>query len=327
MKRGVPTSWLLPVIKLVVGLLAAVWLLGALLGAADQGLLAGEAWTMASSWLFVAGWLLLPVGLAALWWWTLFFSAGARLPLAGLMVAQGMAWAGRYMPGKAGLLVAKLTVAREAGTSVRLLGRTVLAEQILFIIAGFCLAVIFLPINAQWLQSLEDYWPGVLMLSSLPVDNQWLWRSLSIALLFGGAWLALALSTRMLSLPRIPATRLKWALVLCGHFLLHLMVGLAVYPLLAVMMPIAVGELGLLGVVAVFALANCAGILAFIAPAGLGIREAVLALFLSHGAGFEAALAAAAWVRVLTLVADAAFSALAVSVGWLLGRKNARVET
>ncbi|MDZ7790561.1 MAG: hypothetical protein U5L08_08740 [Xanthomonadales bacterium] len=281
---------------------------------------------MSGTWVFVVGWILLPAGLGALWWWTLAFSTGARLPLAGLMVTQGMAWAGRYMPGKAGLVIAKLTVAREAGTSWRLLGRTVLAEQILFIIAGLCFAFVFLPFDAQWLHRLGDSWLSGSMLSSLSEGNQWFWRSLAIALLVGGGWLALAVSTRMLSLPRLQTTRLKWALVLCGHFLLHLLVGLAVYPLLSAMLPIAAGELGVLGVAAVFALANCAGILAIIAPAGLGVREAVLALCLSHGAGFDAALAVAAWVRVLTLIADGAFSGLAISAGWLLGRKNAAVE-
>jgi uncharacterized membrane protein YbhN (UPF0104 family) len=53
-----------------------------------------------------------------------------------------------------------------------------------------------------------------------------------------------------------------------------------------------------------FVLAPIAGFLAFAAPAGVGVREAVLSVGLAPAVGPEAAIAAAVLSRAGTLVAD-----------------------
>lgn len=312
-------GWLLPALKGVFGLLAAFWLGWAFFGASEQdGTLAG-GWRQMESWLFVIGWSFFPLGLAVLWRWTLVFFADVRLAASTTLTAQGLAWAGRYMPGKAGLLLGKLTIVKELSATWRELSFSVLAEQMLYVLAGFAVVALMLPLDAHMLQAAAI---SGLVDKALVLAAEWLWRGIAFGGVLFAAWLALKVAARMLSISPLRGLLPQWLLVFGGHFLLQLMVGAALYPLVVQMLPLAAGALGVTGVAAVFALANCAGILAIVAPAGLGVREAVLAVCLSHEVGFDAALQVAVWVRVLTLVADAAFAGLAIGAGWALSKKD-----
>jgi len=118
-----------------------------------------------------------------------------------------------------------------------------------------------------------------------------------------------------------------WPGLLLGHVVLHVLVGISLYPLITGLLPDAAALLGLSGLVTVLALANIVGIVAVFAPAGLGVRELVLAYFLAVGGDYEAALVVAVYIRILTLLADLGFSLLAGTCGMLLHRSTSRVET
>ena len=114
--------------------------------------------------------------------------------------------------------------------------------------------------------------------------------------------------------------RSSWPGLILGHIGLHVLVGISLFPLLAALLPDAAVQLGLVGVIGALALANVSGILALFAPAGLGVRELVLAFILAVGGDYESALVVAVFVRVLTLLADVMFSLVAGSVGALIGQ-------
>jgi len=312
-------GWLLPSLKAIFGLLAIFWLGWAFFGASKQGTMLAGGWRQTESWLFVIGWSFFPLGLAALWRWTLTFFAGTRLAVSTTLMAQGLAWAGRYMPGKAGLLLGKLAIVKEVSATWRELSFSVLAEQMLYVLAGFAVVALLLPLDAHMLQAAAI--TGMVD-KALELAAEWLWRGIAFGGVLLAAWVALMTAARMLSISPLHGLMPQWLLVFGSHVLLQLMVGAALYPLVVQMLPLAAGALGVTGVAAVFALANCAGILAIVAPAGLGVREAVLAVCLSHEVGFDAALQVAVWVRVLTLVADAAFAGLAIGAGWALSKKD-----
>ena len=82
----------------------------------------------------------------------------------------------------------------------------------------------------------------------------------------------------------------------------------------------------LLYVISLLAAANVAGILAFFAPAGLGVREAVLVAGLAPYLSAGDALGIAAILRVLTLLADLIFVSLTGGVALLARRRRAGSE-
>lgn len=71
-------------------------------------------------------------------------------------------------------------------------------------------------------------------------------------------------------------------------------------------------------------LAGVLGIVAFFAPAGLGVKEGVLVGFLTPVVGGPVAATLAVLVRLMTVAADVAFLALAEGLGLLAGRAPGR---
>lgn len=292
--------------------LAMLW---ALLAADFSSALLAGSWFSVAAVLFLFCWFLLPLGLGLLWRWNLRWSSGLNLTVQNSLVTQGLAWGGRYLPGKAGLYAAKIgALGFESGTK-RTLAYSVLVEQVLFVIAGAVVALVLLPwpllvpgmakFDARWLDiswlAFSPWWLPSLFALALGL----------IALTFAGLHYfgkRLKLSTRAFSPGR-------WGILLGGHVVLHLVVGLGLYPLVKFLLPETAAMLGPWGVAAALALANTAGILAFFAPAGLGVRELVLAFVLALGTDLETALAVSIYVRLVSLLADLAF----FGVSWFGG--------
>lgn len=263
-------------------------------------------------------------------WWALLASA----PLFVAVVVQAYAWIAlidhltgahvargralvlffdsqiaRYTPGKVGLPVVRMAGAQEIGAPARLVGASVLIEVLSWAALGGgvgLLAVVALSEQYDAAHKLLGAlaWPvfaallvGVLVL--LVVDRQRLPARLNEALKLRGAG-ALA-----------PFSMLALQLVFWVCWGVH---GYLVAHAYGVRSADAVGQAGF------FLLAPVAGFLALAAPAGIGVREAVLAVGLSPLLGGSGALSAAALSRGLSLFAD-------VST-WLivryLGRRRAR---
>ena len=291
-----------------------------LLGADFSQAPSRDIWRQPAVWLFILGWMVLPTGLAILWRWNLAFNFDIRLSLAVCMTTQALAWTGRYLPGKAGLWLAKLGITVDLAQNRKRLGHSVLAEQLLFLMTGMILAAVLMP------------WHVVLSLPEVvsTVPDAFLqfgksvWWLPLLAVLFFLVFVAMfvvfiALGKKLGGMVGWWSAP-HWMLLAAGHGILHVLVGLSLYPLIVVLLPSAAETLGVSGVIAALALGNCVGILAIFAPAGLGVREVVLALCLSENIGFPGALSVAVFLRLLTLLADAGFALLAWSLGSLWQR-------
>lgn len=276
-----------------------------------------------AAWLFLFAWITLPIGLAWLWSLQVRWVTSIRIPMSCAFRIQGLAWAGRYLPGKAGLWIAKVALARSEQIPARSLAITVLSEQVLFLLAGAIVGV-----AALWACRQPIFLAALTKLQAHAVTGQ----SQEIGSVLALVGLAVAVSALLLVRVRRPLQAWFRALqghlpsppgllkLLIAHGLLHVLVGIGLFVLLQHLLPESAKQLGIIGTVGALAIANVAGIAAVFAPAGLGVREVVLAALLAIEGNFEAALSAAVLVRALTLVADAGFSLMAVALGSDLGR-------
>lgn len=254
-----------------------------------------SAWLMEpAAYGFIVCWMLTAFLLGAAWSRVVSVYLGIRLDLADWLPIQAVAWAGRYLPGKIGLMAGKLVLLERPGLSVKLLAFSVLFEQFAFVAAGCVLALV-------WGPSLEVFPVQGLEL----VDSVW-WRwglaAVSVVVFFP---LVHVLAARM----RVIRRPGMWqALGLFGCYLFaHAVAGLGLYYVLGAVLPGPAPSLPY--AVGLLAAANVAGIAAVFAPAGIGVRELVLALGLSPFLPVDEALALSAILRVLTVIADLTFAA------------------
>lgn len=114
---------------------------------------------------FVTCWLLMAFVLGLAWARVLSVYLGLRLGMSEWLPIQAVAWAGRYLPGKVGLMAGKLVLLQRREVEVRPLGFSVLFEQLAFIFAGGVLALLLGPPldilripGTQALHILDDVW-------------------------------------------------------------------------------------------------------------------------------------------------------------------------
>lgn len=242
-----------------------------------------------------AGWLLMVVLLGRGWAGCLQALSGLQLPMMQWLPLQLSAWSGRYLPGKVGLLAGKLQIC-ERGVSVKNVTASVVSEQIAFILTGAALSMLALPQLITWLPAPAQSVGAALI--------PWAPALLLLPLLAGGiagAWLVRI---------RMPDTSHYWAARLLGWSLLgHLLAGTGFHCLLGSLLdtpPSWTDSVGLL------AAAHTAGVLAVFAPAGLGVREAVIASALAPQLGWPQAVAMTALQRGLVVLVDAAIAVTAL---------------
>lgn len=255
--------------------------------------------------IFVCAWILMVFVLGLLWSIWLRRAEGVALEVSEWLPAQAMGWGGRYLPGKVGLFMGKLTMVRKQRLGMRALLLSVMVEQLGFVIAGACVALLlFSPSMLYawgWLPS--------------GVRGQWCWlmpAGLFLAVLLMGA--SVTLASRMAGGGDVARKSLWATALLVPHAAPHLLVGAAFYALAVALFP-QVAAFPAAHLVSVLALAHVAGILAVFAPAGFGVRELVLAEGLRGILSFEEALLLASVLRILTLLADGVIVAAVAVLG------------
>lgn len=221
--------------------------------------------------------------------------ANVHLSLHEWLPVQGAAWAGRYLPGKIGLLAGKMTLLSTKALTLRQLMFSVLFEQIAFVVVGAAVVLAVYPLDRSELELL-----GAGSLKHLHA----FWRVIAAAGLCLGLFAGFNLIASRMSVVRKPSF-VESAVILVLYFFSHALAGLGFFFILNSMPDAAAPEV--LHVIALLAAANVVGTLAIFAPAGLGVREAVLAAGLSPYIRWTDALALAAILRVLSLVADMFF--------------------
>lgn len=261
---------------------------------------------------FVACWMVMAGMLGLAWarvvkvYLDLHLTAWEWLPI------QGAAWAGRYLPGKLGLLAGKLSLATKADVSVGAITFSVLFEQVAFVATGIAIALIApLP--------LQQYGIGM-----PPTGSSDTWHQLlrllgtsAICILLIPSANIIASRMRVVNNPQFTEAAKILVLYLCAH----VVAGLGLYLALRDVLPHNVP--GLVYIISLLAAANVAGIIAFFAPAGLGVREAVLVVGLAPYMPASDALGLAALLRILTLFADIGFVCLTTGVTLLRRRASA----
>ena len=255
---------------------------------------------------FVACWAAM-AGLLGLAWSRLLESyLGLCLSAREWLPVQGAAWAGRYLPGKLGLLAGKLSLLARKDLSLRGLTFSVLFEQVAFVVTGLAVALLAtLPLQHFGID-----------LPELPLGQggQQLLRIVAAGLICASLFPALHIVASRMAVTRRPAFS-DVLVILALYLSAHVLAGLGLEFVLLDVLPHSGPTL--LYVISLLAAANVAGIVAFFAPAGLGVREAVLVAGLAPYLSPGDALAIAAILRVLTLLADLLFVSLTGGVALL----------
>ena len=267
--------------------------------------------TDSRAYLFMAAWAGMAFLLGAAWSLLLRWRFGVQLGIREWLPIQALAWGGRYLPGKLGLLAGKFALLGRGVLDAKRLAYSVLWEQLAFVLSAAVAVALFMGVPfAGTPEVLASHWEGV----RVAVGLVGLGLFLALDTILRRIWPGARESGRALGAG-------KRFTLLALYLVPHLIVGAGTYPLLCALIPEA-APLGATGMIGLLALANMAGILAIFAPAGMGVREAVLGLGLIPFAPLPSVLAFAAVLRLLTLMADVLFFVLAGGVALLYRLRN-----
>ncbi len=232
--------------------------------------------------------------------WQLLRCEGARVSWLAAVRAYFVSQAGKYVPGKAWVLVLRMMLLRSYGVSTAVVGVTGTYETLTTMAAGAAVGVALLPWSGWSVAIGSMEWLGFLLVAVLPV----------VLSLFNGVLVKVVRRLRKpgsTDLPSPPVWLLCVGLVQAsaGWCLLAAGVGLALMGLLPD--PDAVQALAFPGLLAAVALSYVAGFASLILPGGLGARELLLQQML------------AAQLAAVGLVGAAAFgvvAALTIRLAW-----------
>ena len=284
-RRVLRVLWLGLVVVVVAGVLVDRWdeVAGSL---AD----ARPGWLVVSALLALAG-----VGASGAMWRTLLAGLGSPLPLAAGARVFFVGQLGKYLPGSIWPLLAQTELARDHSVPARASFAAVALFMWTHLLTGAAVAAVGLSASGV------VPWPVALL--ALPAVALLAPRLLS-AVLSGGLRMV-----RREPLAATPGGRAMtaagaWALLMWGCYGLHLMVAATA---------IGAGAPAALAA-GTFAAAWCAGFLFVIAPAGVGVREAVMAGLLLPAMPAGPALAATLVSRLFVTVADVAWGLAGLGV-------------
>lgn len=241
------------------------------------------------------------IGLGLIWRALLARCSGVALAPAAALRVQAIAWSARYIPGKLGLVAAKvMLVPTDRGAAAWAAGW----EQVLFLVSG--LLVVAACAAASVGSAFGDLLPGAMPLALL--------MAIALLLMVAGA-MAPRLDALVARLSGVVTTTVHpGARELTGWLLAFIaaqvLVGLSFVALLA-----ALGHgaaFSAVEAIGILTAAHLGGILAVIAPAGLGVREALLTGMLAPTLGTEAALAVALVTRAGATLGDVLIAPLAL---------------
>ncbi len=251
-----------------------------------------EAWSRVTVWPMLAAMALATAGSYASFpsWRLLLAGLGSPLPVAPARRVFFLGQLGKYVPGGVWAVIAQVTLARALHVPRARSASASLLTILIGIVSSGSLGALCLLIGGR--EVLGRYAPALLLIVVLIV-------LLHPGLLVRLAALASRVTGRNVHIDRIPGRTIAASvgiqitgLVLLGlhfYFVIGTVGGTYVSPILAI---------GLLNV------SLAAGMLAVFAPAGAGVREAILTLGLSPFMSPGSALLIALMSRVLTIIAD-----------------------
>ena len=258
----------------------------------DPELLYDIRWDAPGVFVLLFACLLFPFLLAILWRSLLsWFGIAAPQPIQVIHV-QLASWLGRYFPIKVGQLLGKIVVGQRHGIPASIGAISGFMEVGLFIFSGCIGAGLILLYEGKSGGQLAPLLGLVGVLAVPPLYN----------LIKRRRWLD-RLPGRLKVLPNALETS-QWLVWVLGYLLTHFIVAVGFYFLLDAfsVRDSVPGFIWLFGVVC---FSHVSGILVFVAPAGIGAREAALTFLFAPYMGLEVAATVSAVARVISLVADA----------------------
>ncbi len=263
--------------------------------------------------LFLSGGLyLLGTFFFCLFWWRLLQILKQQVSLGQALRAYYVGHLGKYVPGKAMVVVLRAGMVSSAGGLPVLAVAAVFFETFTMIASGACLAACLLLFGNPlcWLPVSAAL--GVMFLTLLPTVPpvfRWLVRHLAFGRLSPEA-------ADGLSKLGLEITALGWLLNLAGWAMLGL-------SYTTVLWAVGAGNLAQIHLhLAAVCLATVVGFVSFL-PAGAVVREAILAEIMVSQLGGAAAVAAAVLLRLVWLIAELAVVS-AISLGGLLSGTKRR---
>lgn len=261
-------------------------------------------WLVLAATVYLLGWL------PSIWFWgVLLRASGQRVAWTDIGRAYYCGHLGKYIPGKAMVLVIRAALLRGRGATATVAALTATCETLVMMGVGLAIGLILIPqlLTAQntatapsWLAALADF--GTLisvlvvagMVCLLPCAARWVVRLADTVRNNPDAETTPVISTRMLA-AGLPAFALSW--------MLH---GLSLQLTIRGVSADTLPPVDWLTCTAAVSLATSVGFAALFAPGGIGIREGLLIELLSGqpGVGGHIAVAAAVCLRLVWLMSE-----------------------
>jgi uncharacterized membrane protein YbhN (UPF0104 family) len=265
-------------------------------------------WTLSTGWLLASGAVFLTYYfLQAMFWWLLLRGCGADGPFWPAAAVWGKSILGRYVPGSVVMFVGRAWLSHSQGLSVERVSAAMVYEQAMGVTSALLTVALLFPF---W-----EHHPGLTALALLAVP-------ILVALMHPRIFAPLsARALRLLRRPALDVTMRFGAvfLVLALFVVDWLVAGLGAWLLARSLTGLELRALPLCA--AAYALAYVAGMIAFIIPSGIGVREAVLTASLARRLPGGVAMVWALGLRVWVTVMELLFVGLVVAVELLLSRR------
>jgi hypothetical protein len=240
------------------------------------------------------------VPLSALAWKRLLatMQIAARFPrLCGIMMTTQI---GKYLPGNIGHYIGRSALALKAGLPANAVAGTLLYEALLLLVTGVGVAVVAAALSQPGLAQLRAHgmtlaWVAMACVAGvalLPFAHRWLMRAI--------ARIAPTLPSTHAIAMRVRPADLAVAIALYAGA--YLAIGASAAILALGLWPGVVPDFALL--TAAFAVAWVAGFVTPGAPAGIGVREALLLLMLAPAMGTTAATLLVLALRIASTLGD-----------------------
>jgi len=293
------------------------------------GLVLGVGILAALAWLVVSQWQRVPAGALRPNWW-LIAAAFAAFPVVGLAIAlrwRAVLWAlgrhlsawqaykinayaalGLYVPGKVVMIAAKSYLAAREGVPLRVATLSVLYDIALNLISGALVVPLWLVVSGAGVPGQYRWVSGGLAVLGLCLLHPAL---VSRAVRLGGRLLRRPVEVEALAYGRM-LRLVAWYVVV---WVLH---GAALWLFVRAFYDVPL--LYVADCAGMLALGLCVGLLVFVVPAGLGVREGVLAGVLSLSMPLPLAAAIALALRVFGTLIEMCRLGLLLLVSWLLSR-------
>lgn len=250
-------------------------------------------------------------------WQRLLSSVGCRYSLFELTLILGLTQPAKYLPGNIGQHIGRAAMAFNRGMPVNAFFGTVIVETLLAASAGLAVGVVCLGLSTSGFAALPEGARSTVLIAAI---------GLAIGVLltpFLSRHLP-ALINRLLPLVGAPRVNVlvpeRGAVVAStlAYVLNYLLIGLGLTILALLITPDRLPDLMLL--TGAFAIAWLIGFFTPGAPAGLGVREGVMAALLGPTAGTHDALTIIIGLRLATVLGDG----LALALGALLLARDRR---